>query len=182
MSRSLEGNVAVLFGRIGLPFVLQHLERLDDVSARILGKIHGIDISSKSINVAMKKAVENNVKNITYKHADIFDENYNPESFDAILSFSVLHLIKNPYKVLKRIHEMLIPEGLFISATPCLGEGGSPLGICLYLLSKTPLVPYVGKYKPSELASLIAEAGFEIVRTDIIKSMTLNSFIVGRKI
>jgi 2-polyprenyl-3-methyl-5-hydroxy-6-metoxy-1,4-benzoquinol methylase len=180
---------------MAINFTMQHLKSSDialdygcgtgvitNEIAACVKEMHGIDISSKSIDVAMKRAAENNVTNIIYQHADIFDEKYTPESFDVVLSFSVLHLIEEPDDVIRRIHELLVPGGLLISATPCLGEGGSPLSTILYLLSKTRLVPYIVKYKSDELASLIAKIKFEIVRTEIIRSITINSFIVARKV
>ena len=80
--------------------------------AACVKEIQGIDISSKSIDVAMKKAAEYNLKNITYQHADIYDVKYSPESFDDVLSFSVLRLKEEPDDVIRRIHALLVPGGL----------------------------------------------------------------------
>jgi 2-polyprenyl-3-methyl-5-hydroxy-6-metoxy-1,4-benzoquinol methylase len=145
-------------------------------------EIHGIDISLKSIDMAAKKASVSHAENVRYTHTDILGDRLQAGSYDCILSFSVLHLIRNPVQVIKKVHELLVPEGLFISATPCLGENKSILGISLLLLSRMRLMPYIAKYKAGDLVNLIADAGFQIIQTDTIKSITTNGFIVARKI
>jgi len=85
-------------------------------------EIHAIDISSKMIEIAKEKAVAGKVENINFVQADIFDKRYKKESFDAILAFNMLHTVSNPQNVMQRIYELLKPEGLFISVTPCLRD------------------------------------------------------------
>jgi 2-polyprenyl-3-methyl-5-hydroxy-6-metoxy-1,4-benzoquinol methylase len=86
--------------------------------------IHGIDISSKMIEAAKRKVGERTIENIDFAQATIFDERYSRESFDVILAFSILHfLFEDTQKVMKRISELLKPEGLIISSTPCMGSG-----------------------------------------------------------
>lgn len=84
--------------------------------------IHAIDISSKMIEIAKKKADGRKIENIDYAHSTIFDERYKRCSFDVILVFYILHLLEDPHKVMQRINELLKPGGLIISATPCMGE------------------------------------------------------------
>jgi len=50
-------------------------------------KINGIDISSKMIELAKRKAEESKVRNIDFEQATIFDEKFKTESFDVILCF-----------------------------------------------------------------------------------------------
>ena len=56
--------------------------------------IHGLDISSKMLESASKKANERGISNISYIHSSIFDERYQNEAFDVILAFYVLHLVE----------------------------------------------------------------------------------------
>jgi len=90
--------------------------------AGIAKEVRGIDISSNMIEIARRKADERNLKNIGFTRATIFDESLRQESFDVILSLSVLHLVENPTQVMGRINQLLKPGGVFISATPCLGR------------------------------------------------------------
>ena len=73
-------------------------------------RIHGMDISSKMIEGAKRKAVENKIENVDFTHAIIFDERYKRESFDVILAFSILHSLEDHKQVLQRINELLNSE------------------------------------------------------------------------
>jgi 2-polyprenyl-3-methyl-5-hydroxy-6-metoxy-1,4-benzoquinol methylase len=85
-------------------------------------KIQGIDISSKMIEAAKRKAVERRIDNVDFAHATLFDERYKRESFDVILAFNILHALEDNRQAMQRITELLKPGGLFISTTPCLKE------------------------------------------------------------
>ena len=50
-------------------------------------EIHAIDISSRMIEIAKRKASERNIDNINYTQATIYDERYQKESFNVILAF-----------------------------------------------------------------------------------------------
>ena len=145
-------------------------------------EIHAIDISLKMIDVAKRKAEERNIKNIYYEQATIFDERYRKESFDVILAFSILHLLRDGQKVIQRINELLKPGGLFISTTACLGEKKSSLSILLFLLSKIRIVPYVKLFRMSELEGLIANGNFHIAETELLYLAAPSYFIVAKKI
>lgn len=90
--------------------------------ANMVKEIHAIDISSKMIEIAKDKAVVNKIENINFAQADIFNKSFNTESFDKILACNMLHTVPNPQNVIERIYELLKPEGLFISVTPCLRD------------------------------------------------------------
>lgn len=59
-------------------------------------EIHSIDISSKMIQIAKRKAVASKVENINFFQTDIFDKRYKKESFDVILAFNMLHTVADP--------------------------------------------------------------------------------------
>lgn len=61
-------------------------------------KIYAIDISSKMIDIAKNKAGMRNIQNIEYIHTTIFDEKFEPGSFDIILAFYILHLTNDSQK------------------------------------------------------------------------------------
>jgi len=139
-------------------------------------EIHGIDISSKMIETAKRKAG----KNVNFAKATIF-EKYKKETFNVILAFNILHLLEEPQKVMQRINELLKPGGLFISVTPCLGEK-TFLRIILFLLSKIGIIPYLKILKIPELEELVANGNFQIVETETLYHFSSNYFIVARKI
>ena len=149
-------------------------------------EIHAIDISSKMIEIAKEKAVNKKVENIHFAQTDIFDERYEKESFDTILAFNVLHTVPDPRKVMQRIYELLRPEGLFISVTPCLRDKMSfMVNIQIQLvrvLCKIGVIPIpIRRLKSSELDDLIANGNFQTIDTDKIYKGASSYFIVAKK-
>jgi 2-polyprenyl-3-methyl-5-hydroxy-6-metoxy-1,4-benzoquinol methylase len=145
-------------------------------------EIQGIDISSKMIEVAKRISHERNIENIHYAKSTIFNETYKPESFNAITAYSILHLVEDTPKVLRRINELLKPGGIFISFTPCLGERPTIFGLVLSILRKTRLVPHINMLTISELENLIAAGNFQIVETEILEHAPASYFIAAQKI
>ncbi len=151
-------------------------EIADDVKV-----IHAIDISSNMIGIAVKKAEERDIKNIDYAQSTIFDVRNKSGSFDVILAFYVLHLLEDEHLVIQRINELLKPGGLFISATPCVGEKIF-LRNLLFLAGSVGLVPNIRAFKICNLVKTIDEGNFSIVETDCFKKSSQEYFIVARKI
>jgi len=145
-------------------------------------EIHGIDISSKMIKIAKDKVSESNIENAYFAQSTIFDERYEKESFDVILSFNVLHLFKDTQKVMQRINELLKQGGLFISSTVCLAEKNTFLAFFFLLLTKIKIVPYVKFFKISELEDSMTNSNFKIIETEKTFSDTYSYFIVVKKI
>ncbi len=145
-------------------------------------EIHGIDISSKMIQVAKRKASERNVVNVNYIKSTIFNENFKSNSYDAILAFNVLHLIEDTQMLLKRINVLLKPGGLLISSTACLGEKRTFLTALLLLLTKLRIIPQINFYKSSELESLITNENFQLVETVNKFQGSYSHLIVAKKI
>ena len=146
-------------------------------------EIHGIDISSKMIGAAKRKAAERKIENIDFAQSTIFDERLKRESFDVVLALGILHLVEDRQKVIKRINELLKPGGLVISATECMGEKKSFITILLFLLMKIGLFPSMIRFfKVSELEDSITNGNFQIVQTESLAHSPVNYFIVAKKI
>lgn len=150
-------------------------------------EIHAIDISSEMIKIAKRGAVERKIENVDFTKATIFDEIYKKESFNAILAFNILHVLKNNQQVIQRITELLKPGGLFISTTTCLKEKMGFLNkIQLYLyfpLIKLHLIPdMLTFFKFPELEDLITSGNLQIIETEKIFHKVSSYFIVAKKI
>lgn len=150
-------------------------------------EIHAIDISSKMIEIAKEKAVVSEVENVNFVQADIFDKRYDKESFDAILAFNMLHTVPNPQNVMQKMYELLKPEGLFISVTPCLRDKMSFLvNVQIQLvriLCKIGIIPVpIRRLKSSELDDLLANGDFQTIETEEIYRGASSYFIVAKKI
>lgn len=144
-------------------------------------QIYANDISSRMIEVAKAKAAELGIDNINYANTTIFDEGYEKESFDTVLAFNVLHLVKDVQEVMQRINELLKPQGLFISTTACLGQKKTFLGILAFIFTKLRIIPYIKLFKITELENLIANGNFQVVETETLSNSPTNQFIVAKK-
>lgn len=141
--------------------------------------IQAIDISSKMVEIAKKKADYRKITNIEYLHATIFDGRLKENSFDAVTAFYILHLLEDTNLALQRIYNLLKPGGLFISATPCMA--GKPfLNFLLSLTGKIGLTPKFTAFKISQLNDLIGNK-FEILESECLKEDGQQYFIVARK-
>lgn len=150
-------------------------------------EIHGIDISSKMIETAKRKAGERKIENIDFAQTTIFDERYRRESFDVILALNIMLYFEDTQKVMQRINELLKPGGLIISSTACLGEKKTFLSILLsipiFLSIKIGILPYLRFLKIPELEDSITKDNFQIVETEILTHYPATEyFIVAKKI
>ena len=154
--------------------------------ANLVKEIHAIDISSKMIEIAKRKAVASKVENINFVQTDIFDKRYKKESFDVILAFNMLHTVADPQVVLQKIYELLKPEGLFISVTPCLRDKMAFLvNIQIQLvriLCKIGVIPIpIRRLKSSELDDLVVNGGFQTIDTEKLYKGASSYFVVAKK-
>jgi 2-polyprenyl-3-methyl-5-hydroxy-6-metoxy-1,4-benzoquinol methylase len=154
---------------------------VSNVIARNVKKIFAIDTSYRMIEIAQNKANTLNVKNIDYRHSTLFDKRYINNSFDVILMNYVLHLLNDPQRIMQRISELLKPDGLIISVTPCLGEKLTFKSILLLLFSKIGLVPYLKSFTFSNLMKLISNAEYTVIETDCLGNSATEYFIAARK-
>lgn len=150
-------------------------------------QIQAIDISSKMIQFAKEKADTANIENVSFAQGDIFDDGYERESFDAVLAFNMLHTVPKPQEVMKRIHELLKPEGLVITVTPCLRDKLSFLvGLQIKLvqvLCGVGIIPIpIRRLKSSDLDELVEDGNFHITDTEQLYAGASSYFLVAKKI
>ena len=143
--------------------------------------IYAIDISSKMIDIAKDKASQGRIQNINYIYTTIFDDRFKSDSFDAILILNVLHLLDDSQEVIKRLSELLKPEGHIISATPCMGE--KPILNTLFSIgSKIGITPEIKSFKSDELDNLFIKGNFEIIETDFLKKNSPQYLLIAKKL
>jgi ubiquinone/menaquinone biosynthesis C-methylase UbiE len=148
--------------------------------------IHGLDISSEMVNEANRKIKESTIKNIRFSQGDIFDTDFEIASFDKIISYGVIHLLNNSDKVIRRMHDLLKPGGLFISTTACLKDNmafKNRLEFNAFLLIKSlgifPL--HLNRFKSEDVEKIITSQGFQIVKAETIFHGITISFIIAKK-
>jgi 2-polyprenyl-3-methyl-5-hydroxy-6-metoxy-1,4-benzoquinol methylase len=143
-------------------------------------EMHGNDLSAKMIEIAIKRAMERSIENIHFSNLSIFDDGYKRDSFDMVLSFSVLHLLDDVEGILLRINELVRPGGYFVSLTPCLGERILPRTL-LALGKKIGVLPFISRFKIEELEQIVTNGGFKIVKNEGIDDNPLEYFIIAKK-
>ena len=130
--------------------------------APYVNHIQAIDISLKMIEIAQGKADANNVKNVTFKRSAIDEVNVPDKSFDAVLGFSILHLLDNKEEVIAKVHKILKAGGIFATSTPCIGDMMKFFKVVASVGKFFGLLPLVNVFTTKELEDSLTGAGFEI--------------------
>lgn len=120
------------------------------------------DISSEMIAIAHEKAQVEGTANVRFEVGEA-GAGQAEASFDVVLGFNILHLVDGRDAVLRSLHRVLKPGGLFISKTPCLKEMGLLLPLLVPVMRAVGQAPYVGMFDAAALEREIEAAGFEIV-------------------
>jgi ubiquinone/menaquinone biosynthesis C-methylase UbiE len=148
-----------------------------------VSSIVGADVSSERIAIAREKATAQGCHNATFTVASADQVPGADGSYDAVLAFSVLHLISARQATVGRIHALLKPGGLFISKTPCLSEMNLLIRYAVPVARLIGKAPSVSFFSGLELAAEIAGAGFTIIEQGRHGSERKDPriFIVARK-
>ena len=144
-------------------------------------EIHAIDISQRMIDIAEEKAEKNEIGNLKLYKTDLFNGEFEKNSFDVVLAVNILYFLKNAPENISRIYKLLKPGGLFISATDCLGEKISLLNRIKHFLSRIGILPFMKMYSISELEDLVTDVDFKIIETANLYDNPPNYFIVAKK-
>lgn len=128
-----------------------------------VARIVATDISSEMIAIAREKAAAESCANVAFEVAGADAADRPDGSFDVALGFNVLHLVAARDAVLRNVHRLLKPGGLFITKTPCLALMGLPVRLLVPVMQTFGKAPYVAFFTDEELEREIAAAHFEIV-------------------
>jgi len=125
-------------------------------------QVTGIDISSKLLAIAEQRMAERNLDNIEFIQSSVFDEAFQPGSFDVVMAFFVLHFFEDIDAVFKRVHELLKPGGIFISETACLGNKNKLMGGLLRFAGHLGFLPKINLLTTQQLEQSLKRTGFSI--------------------
>ena len=150
--------------------------------AQMAAEVCAIDISDEMVRHLKEKIAEQGVGNVSVSCMDLFDDSLRPGSFDAVVACNVLLYLENRAEVLARIRELLRPEGMFLSATDCLGERLTREGVRKWWRSHTGEMPYVSFDRMHTLEASIAAAGFEVLETENLFPAPPNLFVSKKKV
>jgi len=139
------------------------------------------DASERMLQIARQKAEAARVTNVHFRQLMHDDASLEPEPFDKVMAFNLLHLIADVPAAIGRVASLLVPGGLFISKTPCIGESGVLWRVVIPLLHAVGRAPYVNYLETAELRDHMTNAGLEILETGLYPAKTHSLFIVARK-
>lgn len=145
--------------------------------------VHGLDFSREMIRIAREKAVTLGAPNVTF-HVGTLDGDapFEPESFDGITAYSLLHLVNDRRLVLEQIHHLLKPGGFFVSSTACLASSRILYGALLSVMRPLGKAPRtVEIFSQRTLIQEITAAGFIDVRSPDVGASKEVAFVVARK-
>ena len=145
-------------------------------------EITAIDTSRDMMEKAREKAEKAGRTNIRFVKKDLMELRDKAGSYDAVTAYNVLLYMRDQDEVLRRIHRLLKPGGIFISATDCLSRSFSPAAVRKFWKSKLGLMPYVSFESPIGLMRKIQKHGFLVLEIVNLHKNPPNIFIVAQKI
>ncbi len=148
--------------------------------APFVASIEATDLSPKMLHIARAKAADAGVTNVTFTEAGVEDFEAAPESYDAVLALSLLHLLGDRQAALAKIHTLLKPGGVFVSNTACLADFMGWFRWVAPLGRAVGLVPLVKIFGADALRREVRAAGFEIVE-EFQQSKDKALFLIARK-
>ena len=158
------------------------------ISLGIADKVNsvvGVDISPKMISIAKEKAIRLSVNNADFQIADGYYLQYKDNTFDAILLFNVVHIVKEPDTILTEAYRLLKPNGYLITATDCYSEPVSFLKNINVLVPKIMkqlgIINYLSYFSKKDIISLLKQNKFSIVEDDILHDAPVNYYVLAQK-
>ena len=145
-------------------------------------QVTGIDISRKLLAIAQQRMAKRKLDNVEFLQTSLFDERFASDSFDVVMAFHVLHFFKDIDAVFKRIHDLLKPDGLFISETACLGDKGKLTSKFLRFAGYLGLLPLINLLTTRQLEQALEKNGFRLVdKTKFSDSSDAEFTLIAKK-
>jgi len=141
----------------------------------------GIDTCAKLIKIASRRMLDRNLSNVDFLKTSLFDPRFQPESFDAIMAFYVLHLIEDFESVINRVFYLLKPGGIFISESVCLGDKNKFQGYAIRIAGKMGLFPLINLLKTEQVEQELDKAGFQLCDKQIFNPTKPEYTFIAKK-
>ncbi len=144
-------------------------------------EIHGVDISSKMLEIAHQRIEDRNIKNVRLNKLSIFDSAFDAGSYDVVLAMNVLHFIDDIDMVLARLNSLLKPNGYLITETPCMGENKTFLNKLMYCLGRMGLIPRLNILTFESFEDALLKSGFDIQHKENLSAMPRDYLVFAKK-
>jgi ubiquinone/menaquinone biosynthesis C-methylase UbiE len=146
-----------------------------------VSEVHAIDLSREMINIAKRKAVDQDIDNVAFYKTTLANAPFGAETFNAVCAYNILHLLDDRRTALSVILDLLKPGGLLISSTPCLGESRMPFRFVLPIMKLLGKAPAVRVFDIRQLKSNLIDVGFVNVTEKKVSSDKINGFLIAMK-
>lgn len=121
-----------------------------------------IDVSSGMIAIARQKLADTSIDNLNFHISPLEEFNVADGSVDAVLGLNILHLMRDHENVIRRVHTLLKPGGVFVSSTMCLTDNMAWFRYIAPLLGFLRLIPRLYFFSREQLLDCLEQAGFTI--------------------
>ncbi|MEM7596781.1 MAG: class I SAM-dependent methyltransferase [Pseudomonadota bacterium] len=138
------------------------------------------DISPEMMKIAEGKRVAAGADNVTF-HVATSTQMMPDAPFDAVMAFSLLHLVQDLPATLQALHDQLRPGGLFLSKTTCLAEANLAIRVMVKVMRLVGYAPHVLFLTQSELKQALRDAGFEIEEVQHFGKDQMTPFFRARR-
>jgi len=139
------------------------------------------DVSPAMIDIAQGKAATGRTPNVEFRVGGADIAGTAPDSFDVVLGFNLLHLVRDLDGAIARAHDVLRPGGLYITKTVCLKEMNVLIPLLIPLMRLVGKAPFVHSFRHQTLEQAVAGAGFEILVSRTFDGAPASRFLVARK-
>lgn len=130
-----------------------------------LGRIDMVDDSEGMIDVVRQKAASLKKKNMIFCLGDIFQMDFEPNSFALIYTMMALHHVPDTDAILNRFHELLKPGGFVCIGDLCEEDGS---------FHDDPCEVHYG-FNTEALQNMLEKAGFCVVVNEVMHTVEKTS-------
>ena len=143
----------------------------------------GTDISDGMITIARDRRAAAPAPNLTFRQGTATTLAAEEARYDVVLGLNYLHLVRDLPATLAHIHQMLRPDGLFVSKTACLAEMTRAIRLILPLMRLVGRAPHVAIFDTQGLQQALRRAGFQIdaVEHHASHGRDTRPFVIARK-
>ncbi|KAJ3587507.1 hypothetical protein NHX12_011104 [Muraenolepis orangiensis] len=124
-------------------------------------EVLGLDLSENMVEIAMERAIDEQLPMVHFEVADATRRSFEEESFDIIYSRDTILHIDDKLALFKRFHSWLRPGGQLLISDYCCGEKPWTPSFQDYVQQRGYVL-----YTPQQYGKFIEEAGFCSVRAE----------------
>lgn len=181
--RSLERTAAVIAGKDVLELGCgtgQTALKLAPAARTYLGT----DFSARMIALGQNRLAETPAPNLSFRQATAESLAAESRTFDLVLGFNYLHLVRDLPATLTAIHRLLHSGGLLVTKTVCLSEMNPLIRLAVPVMRAIGLAPHVSSFSGITLENVMSGQGFEIIAIERhgTKGRDVRPFIIARKV